>query len=157
MGKVRKVQSRQGVLPNTLDQILLSVLALRLQVAAMTLEQLKPQVAEAVVVVPLEPDISNRDAVASPDLPSYAVKVAEEHGLDVKRFTETIACESQWNPAAVGDHGTSFGLAQLHYPVEYWGVTPEEAKDPAVALPIMAKAWQRGEQWKWSCYKNKYL
>jgi len=139
-----------------MESLLLSVLALRLQVAAMSLDQMRPQeaVAEVVLVDPIAP---NRDAVGAQDLPTYAESVAEEHELDVNRFLSTIQCESQWNPDAEGDNHTSFGLAQLHNPIEFWGVTPEEAKDPTIALPIMAKAWQRGEQWKWTCYKEKYL
>lgn len=84
---------------------------------------------------------------------AYATSVATQHGLNVKRYLAVIGCESQWITTAVGDNGTSFGLAQLHNPVTDWGISIEEAKDPSVALPIMARAWQQGKELKWSCYK----
>ena len=82
--------------------------------------------------------------------------VAEKHHLNVYRFLKTIECESKWDTHAIGDHGTSFGLAQLHYPMRDWGVTKEDAQVPEIALEIMAKAWERGEQRRWSCWTSLF-
>ncbi|WP_242223247.1 transglycosylase SLT domain-containing protein [Bacillus cereus group sp. BfR-BA-01380] len=58
--------------------------------------------------------------------------------------------ESRLNPRTVGDHGTSFGLFQLH---RGGGLAPEnipeeELKDPRknaqIAMPHLAKGYKRG-------------
>lgn len=87
-------------------------------------------------------------------LKSLATEKAEEHGLNVQKFLDVINCESQWDRYAVGDHGTSFGLAQLHYPTRDWGIATSTAYEPDVALEIMASAWARGEASRWSCWKQ---
>ena len=87
---------------------------------------------------------------------ALAVQIATQYGLSVPRFLATIRCESGWNPKAKGDYRkgkpTSFGLTQLHNPEKDWGLTVEQAEDPVIALEVMAKAWKRNEQWRWSCY-----
>ena len=85
-----------------------------------------------------------------------AVQIAHEYGLNTEHFLATIKCESGWNTRAEGDGGTSFGLAQLHNPVTDWGITAEEAMTPEIALPIMARAWVRGDAAKWSCWRDLY-
>lgn len=94
------------------------------------------------------------------DLRAYAKTIAQQHGLDVNHFLQTLTCESHWNPNAEGDYKngvpTSFGLAQLHNPVTDWGITAAQAKDPKIALPIMAKAWEEGKHRKWSCWRIYY-
>lgn len=87
---------------------------------------------------------------------TLAVQIANEHNLNVERFLKVIDCESGWNPDAIGDSGTSFGLAQLHQPVRDWGLTIEQAKDPRTALTTMAEAWQRGEASRWTCWRIHY-
>lgn len=81
-----------------------------------------------------------------------AIRIATEHKLDVVLFLKVIKCESNWDTHAVGDNGTSFGLAQLHYPKRDWGITKEEAFDSEIALEIMANAWEHGQAQRWSCY-----
>lgn len=85
-----------------------------------------------------------------------AVAIANKHNLNVGRFLGTIQCESNWDIEAVGDNGTSFGLAQLHHPERDWGITIEQAKIPEVALEIMADAWVKGEQGRWTCWRTLY-
>lgn len=94
------------------------------------------------------------------ELRAYAIEVAEEYNLKTDRFLEVIRCESQWNPNAEGDFRngvpTSFGLAQFHKPQSGWGISIEEAKDPSVALPLMAQAWVDGYAHHWTCWRIKY-
>lgn len=85
-----------------------------------------------------------------------AVRIATEHHLSVKRFLKVIDCESKWDTTAVGDHGTSFGLVQLHNVKRDWGLTKEDAFDPETALETMASAWDRNEQSRWSCWNLYY-
>lgn len=51
--------------------------------------------------------------------------------------------ESGWNPGAVGDGGTSFGIFQIHLPA-HPNVTAEQAKDPAFAARFMLPAYEAG-------------
>lgn len=95
------------------------------------------------------------------DLKSMATDVAIEHGLNVIHFIKTITCESGWDIYAKGDLATttgytSFGLVQLHNPNSDWGIATSTAYKPATALEIMASAWDRGEQWRWSCWRKYY-
>lgn len=133
------------------------MLALQLQTASISLDAITPQ-AEAAIVMPLPETFKADVALSGPpdDLQAFATKVAKKHGLNVNHFLNVIQCESHWKPDAVGDNGTSFGLAQLHNPVTDWGITAEQAKDPEIALPIMAKAWQEGKERKWSCWRIYY-
>ena len=85
-------------------------------------------------------------------LQAYASSTATEYGLNVRRFLATIECESGWNPHAVGDAGTSIGLAQLHYPSRDWGISTSTALNPYESIDIMAAAWGRGEAWRWTCF-----
>lgn len=113
---------------------------------------LNPPANPAILSVPV--------AVAAPltkeDLIVLASTTARAYGLNVDHFIKTIGCESQWNPEAVGDNGTSFGLAQLHYPSRDWGIATSSAFDPYTAIQIMAKAWQQGFATRWSCYNILY-
>lgn len=106
--------------------------------------------------LPSRVDVALEKTGGADDLRAYASSIAQAHGLNVNRFLNVIQCESHWNPNAVGDQGTSFGLAQLHNPVSDWGITSTQAKNPEVALPIMAKAWEDGKQRKWSCWTILY-
>lgn len=59
---------------------------------------------------------------------------------------ETVASvESNFNPTASGDNGTSFGLFQLHQGGQLGGLTQAQAFDPATnantAMPYIASAW----------------
>lgn len=107
-------------------------------------------------------------------LQSLATSIAKKHGLNVEHFLKVIGCESGWDTHAKGDYPdgkggftkkdlapkgsepTSFGLAQLHYPVEKWGVSVEDAENPAIALEQMALSWEHDEAWRWSCWTALY-
>ena len=91
--------------------------------------------------------------LSTAELKELALKTANKYHLNSSQFLGTIQCESQWNTKAVGDNGTSFGLAQLHYPERDWGLTVEQAETPQIALETMAIAWTKGLQLKWSCYR----
>ncbi len=78
---------------------------------------------------------------------------ANRYGVDGDKLLATINCESQFNPQAVGDNGTSFGVAQFHNPVTDWGFSIKSALDPDFATKEMARAWSKGQQRRWSCYK----
>lgn len=89
-------------------------------------------------------------------LEAFASSTAADYGLDRAHFLAVISCESGWNPDAIGDHGTSIGIAQLHFPPQEWGVSTSTALDPYAAIGIMAQAWAKGEQTKWSCWRDLF-
>lgn len=87
------------------------------------------------------------------DLKTLAVGIATAHNLNAEKFLKVLDCESGFNPKAIGDHGTSFGIAQLHYPLRDWSITKEQAFEPLRSMEIMANAWERGLASRWSCWK----
>lgn len=91
-------------------------------------------------------------SLTATDLQVLASTTAIQAGVDPVAFTDTIGCESAWNPDAIGDNGSSYGLVQLHNPETAWGISTTTALNPLVSMDIMAKAWQKGEASKWSCY-----
>ena len=82
---------------------------------------------------------------------SYAV----EYGIPFDSFDTTLKCESDFNPSAIGDHGTSLGIAQIHLPA-HPDITEEEATDPIWAINFTAKEFSEGHANLWSCYNNLY-
>lgn len=83
-----------------------------------------------------------------------AIAQAEiKYGLKRNIMARTIKCESSMNPKAVGDHGTSFGLAQIHL-VDHPEVSKEQALDPYFSIEFMAREFSKGNARLWSCYKR---
>lgn len=92
------------------------------------------------------------EATELPDLQTYASTTAELYGLDPQLFQDVLECESGFNPNAVGDHGTSWGIAQLHDPETDWQISTSTALDPYLSIRIMARMWARGEAGRWTCW-----
>lgn len=90
------------------------------------------------------------------DIDQEIAYVAKKHHLNADHLWHVVQCESGFNPEAIGDHGTSIGIAQLHYPDAYWGISTSSAENPEVALEIMGQAWEDGKAGLWSCYKQLY-
>lgn len=63
----------------------------------------------------------------------WAQLAAQRHGVPLNVLYGIIDHESNWLPSAVGDNGTSFGLAQIHMPA--WpGISKGQAMNPVFAL-----------------------
>ncbi len=73
---------------------------------------------------------------------------ASKFDADAKEMSQTIQCESQYRIDAVGDHGTSFGLVQIHLPA-HPDVSQKQALDPDFSVKWMAEHWY--EKRIWSC------
>lgn len=102
-------------------------------------------------------------------LQAYARSVAKENKLNVKKFLAVIECESGWDANAKGDYPdgkgnfvtkakaplgsepTSFGLCQLHNPSRDWGISTSTALNPYSCMEIMANAWVKRNERKWTC------
>lgn len=104
----------------------------------------------AVLTVPVE-----TAPLTQTELIAIATDEAKSHHLNVEHFLKTIECESAWDVNAVGDRGTSIGLAQLHFPGN-WEISTSSAKDPYIALSIMAQAWEDNRYAEWSCWRNLF-
>jgi len=74
----------------------------------------------------------------------YIVQVWDE------KMVKTIECESGYNLNAVGDHGTSLGLYQIHMPA-HPSVTRECAFDLQCSTAYAKKLYERRGLAPWSC------
>lgn len=89
------------------------------------------------------------------DIARMIATAAEKHGVDPDVMYTVIFCESGLNPNAVGDGGTSFGLAQIHSPA-HPDITILQALDPEFSIEFMAKEMAAGRSWKWTCWTKHY-
>jgi len=85
----------------------------------------------------------------------FSVHEAEFYNLNTDRFIATIQAESQFNQNAVGDHGTSIGVVQIHLPA-HPDITKDEALDPFLSIAWMAKEWSLGREDEWSTYVRMF-
>lgn len=80
---------------------------------------------------------------------------AVHYNIDPKPLIDTLHCESNFDPAAIGDFGTSFGIAQIHLPA-HAEVTKQEALDPLWSINWAAQMFAAGHANLWSCYNQLY-
>ncbi|UPJ35842.1 hypothetical protein IVB45_02180 [Bradyrhizobium sp. 4] len=80
---------------------------------------------------------------------------AQYYRVSAHQMTETMRCESNFDPTAVGDHGKSFGAAQIYLPAHGPNsgryVTKEQALDGDFAVRYMASHWKTDT---WSCARD---
>lgn len=117
-------------------------MSLQLRYAQISLNNLQTPIADAAIVTPA-------------DYETYAWNEAVKHGVDPVVFTQTLQCESGFNPDAVGDHGTSFGVAQIHLPA-HPEVSRENALDPIWSIDFAVLAFKNGHANWWSCFRHLY-
>lgn len=80
---------------------------------------------------------------------------ADQYQVSEEQILGTLACESSLNPKAVGDHGHSFGIAQIYLPA-HKNITKAQALDPEFSIEFMANMFSTGHQHLWTCWRNKY-
>ena len=80
---------------------------------------------------------------------------ASQYSVSAHRMLATMNCESSMNTKAVGDHNTSFGIAQIHLPA-HPDITKEQAENAIFASEFMAKEFAQHNQDAWSCYRELY-
>jgi soluble lytic murein transglycosylase-like protein len=90
------------------------------------------------------PELSINDLITL-----YATK------YDVSRETlkNIINCESDFNPKAIGDFGTSYGLVQIHL-VAHPDISKADAYDPIFSIDYLAKSIKNGKGNQWTCFKS---
>lgn len=64
------------------------------------------------------------------------IATAQRLGVDPILALASAKVESGFNPKAVGDNGTSFGLYQLHEGGELGNLTPQQAFDPSTNAAV---------------------
>lgn len=84
---------------------------------------------------------------------NYAWNEAVKVGIDPNTFTKTLQCESEFDPDAVGDHGTSIGIAQIHLPA-HPDVTAQDANDGIWSIDWAAQQFADGRASEWTCYRD---
>jgi hypothetical protein len=86
------------------------------------------------------------------------VQAADGYGVDANAMLRVAWCESLWNPRAVGDHGSSLGIFQLHRPgmrgvFESWGYT--NAFDAEQSADFVARWIALTGNWRpWTCARK---
>lgn len=81
---------------------------------------------------------------------------ASQYQVSSNQMLATIKCESGFRENAIGDGGKSYGLSQIHLP-SHPNVTKEQATDKVFAIEFMAKAFSKGKQRQWTCWRMLYL
>jgi len=89
-------------------------------------------------------------------IPELVTHYASQYQVSAPKMLATMNCESSLNPKAIGDHGTSFGISQIHLPA-HLDITKEQAQDPVFASEFMAKEFSKKHQGIWSCYRKLYM
>lgn len=97
------------------------------------------------------PPVVYSTTTAEDILRAYAVKYA----INGDEFVATARCESQFDEHAIGDHGTSFGVFQLHLPA-HPEITKAEALDALWSVDWAAKQFVAYKQYMWTCYRSLY-
>lgn len=98
-------------------------------------------------ISPLPYTIENAPVI----IEAYAVR----YGIPSSSLVATLRCESGFDANAVGDLGTSFGVAQIHLPA-HTDISKDEALNPFFAIDWAASQFALGKASMWSCYKNIY-
>lgn len=77
---------------------------------------------------------------------------AQKWGVNRQILVSVLKCESSLKPNAVGDSGTSFGIAQIRL-IAHPEITKAEALDPAFAINYLAEQISLGRGYMWTCYR----
>lgn len=78
------------------------------------------------------------------------------YGVSSSTVYKVLECESKLSASAVGDHGTSFGIAQIHLPA-HPEISKIEALDPYFSIEWTARQMSTGHGNMWSCFRNMGL
>lgn len=102
--------------------------------------------------VPVSADSIQAEVIYQPTTPiGYISFYSELYGVSSSTLYKVLNCESSLSPSAVGDKGTSYGVAQIHLPA-HPEITKQQALDPEFAIGWAAKQFSQGKERMWSCY-----
>lgn len=120
-----------------------------LVISAFILSSLILFVRPASAIAPEAPKLPPEAAL---DVPVLIQRAAAKYGADGDMMAKTLWCESGYNPDAVGDGGTSFGVAQIHLP-SHQTITQEQALNPEWAIDWTAREFAAGRARQWTCFR----
>lgn len=111
-----------------------------------------------VLTVPKAEAATIGQAYSTSTLRAYALMQARDYRISAKQFIGTLQCESAFKWNAVGDHGTSIGIAQFHYPQGNWGESTSSAMNPYKSIDMAAQLFAQGNKTKahWTCWRILY-
>ena len=95
------------------------------------------------------PPIVYSSTTAEDIITAYAI----HYGTPAQPLIDTLDCESGLHSDRVGDHGTSYGVAQIHLPA-HPDISKKQALDPLFSIDFAAKEFAAGNQSMWSCWKT---
>ena len=111
----------------------------------------------------LQPQYAHADSI-KPSFPIHEeatttealiARYASEFDVSATQMAQTIHCESRGNSNAVGDHGTSYGIAQIHLPA-HPSISKSQALDKEWSIRWMAEQFSLKRQSMWTCWRNLY-
>lgn len=105
-------------------------------------------VPRALAEAPVEPKTA---PIAPVSIETMITQSAAQYGVDRRTVARIIQCESQGDPKAIGDNGTSFGLVQIHLSA-HQDIKKEEAFDQAFSINYLSHQLALGHGSMWSCY-----
>jgi hypothetical protein len=85
------------------------------------------------------------------EIEDYIIYLAEHEGINVGTALSIANCESGFDGHAIGDHGTSLGVFQIHLPA-HPEVTSEQALNPIWNVDWAFDQMLAGKFGIWSCY-----
>ena len=113
----------------------------KLIIALALLSAMSPQPASA-QIIPIPPPAIEKII----DLASAA------YGVATTTLAGVLYIESGYNPNAIGDHGTSFGCAQIHAPA-HPDISLDQMFDPWFSINYLAEQISKGNGWMWTGYR----
>ncbi len=90
--------------------------------------------------------------IAKPSIHELIATYSALYGVSNEKLTKVLTCESNLNPRAVGDNGTSYGIAQIHLS-SHKDISKEEALNPDFAIRWTAQQFALNKQNMWTCWK----
>jgi len=147
----------------------------------MTLFPNNAQASERIHIETISIEVTNRsEKLTQGQIEALVARYSIKHGVSYDEMLTTVQCEAKkafiddtlyYFPASQSDltysftdadkgiyegaREESYGLAQIHRP-SHPNVTKEQAQDKDFALNFMASEFEKGNQWKWTCWKNAY-
>ena len=112
--------------------------------------------AASIIAIPARATSTASLPIQPNTIAGYIQQDAAEFGVNPDIMNRVIQCESGGDPLAIGDHGTSFGLVQIHMP-DHPEVTTTEAFNPAFAVRYLAQKIGSGQGHIWTCFKRMKL
>lgn len=102
-----------------------------------------------------ETKVASTALVSSLTIKQRITYYSKLQGVSSVVVDSVIRCESNYNPNAVGDHGYSYGLVQIHLP-SHLDITKAQAFDPDFAINYLASQIKQGNGKLWTCYRKYY-